>query len=86
MSEEITLNYTEIEWTYNRANRSENETFKFNFKSTGSTEQQEQFDPDFSAGDAPGETDIAIEEITIAHEAIVRPHDTDVPFFDDFFA
>lgn len=86
MSEEITLNYTKIEWTYDRANGSDSETFKFNFQSAGKSGPQEDFDPGFSAGGSSEETEIAIEEMTIAHEHIERPHDTDVPFFDDFFA
>jgi len=87
MSEQVTLNYEKIEWTYHRSDQSKNsDTFNFNFKAAGSTEPQEEFDPEFSAGEASSETDVATEEVIIAHEHIERPHDTDVPFFDDFFA
>ncbi len=86
MSEQVTLNYEKVEWTYVRSGQSNNsDTFNFSFEPAGSTEPQEQFDPDFSAGDATSETDIAIEELTIAHEHIERPHDKDVPLFEDFF-
>lgn len=86
MSEQVTLNYEKVEWTYARSGQSKNsDTFNFNFKTAGGTEAQEHFDPDFSAGDATSGTDIAIEELTIAHEHIERPHDKEVPIFDDFF-
>ena len=84
---EVTLNFEKIEWSYKELDRNQsNDTFNFNFKAAGSTEPQEEFDPEFSAGEASSETDVAIEEVIIAHEHIERPHDTDVPFFDDFFA
>lgn len=84
---EVTLNYEEIKWTYEELDRSKSEdTFNFNFKSADNSDTEEEFDPEFSAGDASKKTDIAIEEVIIAHEHIERPHDTDTPFFDDFFA
>ncbi|WP_422040471.1 hypothetical protein [Roseibium sp.] len=84
---EVSLNYQKIEWTYEELDRNQsNDTFNFNFKSADNSDTEEEFDPEFSAGDASKETDIAVEELTIAHEHIERPHDTDVPVFDDFFA
>lgn len=84
---EVTLNYSKIEWTYETLDRSKNnDTFNFNFKSAGNSDTEEDFDPEFSAGEKNTETDIAMEEVIIAHEHIERPHDTDVPIFDDFFA
>ncbi|WP_306142405.1 hypothetical protein [Roseibium sp. MMSF_3412] len=84
---EVSLNYEEIKWTYETLDRSNGgDTFDFNFKNAGSKDAEEGFDPEFSADGASGDTDIAIEELTIAHEHIERPHDADTPFFDDFFA
>ncbi|WP_434053965.1 MAG: hypothetical protein RDA78_03435 [Roseibium sp.] len=87
MSEQVTLNYEKIEWTYHRSDQSnDRDTFNFNFKTAGSKDAADEFDPEFSAGEENTETDIAMEEVIIAHEHIERPHDTDVRIFDDFFA
>ncbi|MEO1115439.1 MAG: hypothetical protein AAFY05_24055 [Pseudomonadota bacterium] len=84
---EVTLNYEKIEWTYKELDRNtSNDTFNFNFKSADNSDTEEAFDPVFSVGDTSKETDIAMEEVIIVHEHIDRPHDTDVPLFDDFFA
>mgnify|MGYP001792401458 CR=1 FL=1 len=86
MYEEITLNFEEIKWTYETLDRSKSDdTFNFNFKSKGDNDTEEDFDPEFSKGDESNETDVAIEEMTLAHESINRPHDIDIPHFDDFF-
>ena len=86
MYEEITLNFEEIKWTYETLDRSKSDdTFNFNFKNAGGTDTEEDFDPAFSGGDASSKTDVAIEEVIIAHEHIERLHDADIPFFDDFF-
>lgn len=84
---EVTLNYEKIEWTYKKLDRNtSNDTFNFNFKSADNSDTEEEFDPEFSAGDSSSETDIAMEEVIIVYEHIDRPHDTDVPLFDDLFA
>ncbi|MET1413337.1 hypothetical protein ABVF61_13765 [Roseibium sp. HPY-6] len=83
---EITMNYTKIEWTYDRQSDSNNDTFNFKNLFTGNQEDDtEQSMLDFASDENVGKkgTDIGMEEVIIAHEHIERDHSVELPTFDD---
>jgi|GEM_PF-6614693 len=83
---EISLNYSKIEWTYDRASDQSNYD-PFDFKGpTADDVEQELFDLAFSDEDFSDDSDIGMEELTIAHEYIERHDGSEVPMLDDYFA